>query len=723
MCRTAPSQKGKYIKIILMLLSTNNTSVIYECANTLVALSSAPTAIKAAANCYCQLLVSQSDNNVKLIVLDRLAELQRNHRYVMQEMVMDILRAVNSPNSDIRRKTLDIVLDLVTARNIDEVVGALKKEIAKSQTDAGEKAGEYRQMLVQAVHTCAIKFPETAGAVVHLLMDFLGDTNAAAAFDVAMFIREIAQTNASLREGIVRQLLDQFYSVRSARVCGTCLWIVGEYSLTATQVEEAFAVLKASLGPTPFFKKASAERVDPEEEEGAASAAASPPKPRENAARPAVLADGTYATQTATVDQALDSVPGGAGALPNLRALVLGGDFFLGSVMATTLTKLALRYLSVAPAPADARRLQAETMLYIVCVLRLGMSSTLPTPIDEDSADRLSLCLKTLAAPSADPAAAEVWLRGCRDAFAGLIGDKTRQAAEDAAAVDAAPEAQADDLIDFYHLKSRKGLSQVEIEDAVATDLARATGFAEAAASNKNRGLERVLQLTGFSDPVYAEAYVTVHQYDIVMDVTVVNRSDETQQNLCLELATMGDLKLVERPQNYTLEVGETKHIRANIKVSSTETGVIFGNVVYESAGSDRNVVVLNDIHIDIMDYINPATCHDTAFRAMWAEFEWENKVAVNTTITDVRAFLDHVVRSTNMRCLTSRSALDGECNYLAANLYARSVFGEDALVNVSVEKQPGDGKLGGYIRIRSKTQGIALSLGDKITLKQKAAE
>jgi hypothetical protein len=46
---------------------------------------------------------------------------------------------------------------------------------------------------------------------------------------------------------------------------------------------------------------------------------------------------------------------------------------------------------------------------------------------------------------------------------------------------------------------------------------------------------------------------------------------------------------------------------------------------------------------------------------------------------------------------------------------------GEDALVNVSVEKQS-DGRLGGYIRIRSKTQGIALSLGDKITLRQKVA-
>lgn len=60
----------------------------------------------------------------------------------------------------------------------------------------------------------------------------------------------------------------------------------------------------------------------------------------------------------------------------------------------------------------------------------------------------------------------------------------------------------------------------------------------------------------------------------------------------------------------------------------------------------------------------------------------------------------------------------------MAANLYARSVFGEDALVNVSIEKkEDGDGKIGGYIRIRSKTQGIALSLGDRITAVQRSSE
>ena len=96
------------------------------------------------------------------------------------------------------------------------------------------------------------------------------------------------------------------------------------------------------------------------------------------------------------------------------------------------------------------------------------------------------------------------------------------------------------------------------------SDLHRATGVD---AHGDSKRLNRVLQLTGFSDSVYAEAYITVHQYDVVMDVTVVNRSAETLQNLCLELATMGDLKLVERPQNYTLSPGDCKVIRANIKV------------------------------------------------------------------------------------------------------------------------------------------------------------
>ncbi|TXG62373.1 hypothetical protein EZV62_013736 [Acer yangbiense] len=715
-CRTNRGEKGKYIKIIISLLNAPSTAVIYECAGTLVSLSSAPTAIRAAANTYCQLLLSQSDNNVKLIVLDQLNELKSSHREIMVDLIMDVLRALSSPNLDIRRKTLDIVLELITPRNINEVVLSLKKEVVKTQSGELEKNAEYRQMLIQAIHSCAIKFPEVASTVVHLLMDFLGDSNVASAVDVIVFVREIIEMNPKLRVSIITRLLDNFYQIRAARVCSCALWIIGEYCQSLSEVESGIATIKQCLGELPFFSIVEeGEDTDSSKKVQQANSNSITVSSR----RPAILADGTYATQSAASETAFSPPTLVQGSLSsgNLRSLLLTGDFFLGAVVACTLTKLVLRLEEVQPSQVEVNKAITHALLIMVSMLQLGQSAVLSHPIDNDSYDRVALCIRLLC--NTGDEVRKIWLQSCRQSFVKMLSEKQLRETEELKAKALVSHAQPDDLIDFYHLKSRKGMSQLELEDEVQDDLKRATGEFIKDGDDANK-LNRILQLTGFSDPVYAEAYVTVHHYDIVLDVTVINRTKETLQNLCLELATMGDLKLVERPQNYTLAPESSKQIKANIKVSSTETGVIFGNIVYETSNVlERTVVVLNDIHIDIMDYISPAVCSDAAFRTMWAEFEWENKVAVNTIIQDEKEFLDHIIKSTNMKCLTAPSALDGECGFLAANLYAKSVFGEDALVNVSIEKQV-DGKLSGYIRIRSKTQGIALSLGDKITLKQK---
>jgi coatomer subunit beta len=120
-CRTKPADKSKYIKIILAMLSSTKPVVVYDCATLLTSLSQAPTAVRAAANCFCQLLVTHSDNNVKLIVLDRLSELKAAHTDVLSEVLMDIMRALSTPSFDICRKILDLAMDLITPRNINEV--------------------------------------------------------------------------------------------------------------------------------------------------------------------------------------------------------------------------------------------------------------------------------------------------------------------------------------------------------------------------------------------------------------------------------------------------------------------------------------------------------------------------------------------------------------------------------------------------------------------------
>ncbi|KAK1386785.1 Coatomer subunit beta [Heracleum sosnowskyi] len=686
-CRTNKGEKGRYIKIIISLLNVPSAAVIYECAGTLVSLSSAPTAIRAAANTYCQLLLSQSDNNVKLIVLDRLNELKASHRDILVEMVMDVLRALSSPNPDIQRKTLDIVLELITPKNINEVVLTLKKEVMKTQGGELEKNGEYRQMLIQAIHSCAIKFPEVASTVVHLLMDFLGDSNVASAMDVAVFVREIIETNPKLRVSIITRLLDTFYQIRAARVCSCALWIIGEYCLSLSEVESGLATIKQCLGDLPFYIiSEEGDTADTSQKSQQVNSITVSSK------RPAILADGTYATQSAASETASSAptVVQGSSSIGHLRSLILSGDFFLGAVISCTLTKLILRLEEVQPSTVEVNKASTQALLIIVSMLQLGRSSFLSHPIDSDSNDRIVLCIRLLC--NTGDEIRKIWLRSCRESFVQMLSDKQLRETEEIKAKALVSHAQPDDLIDFYHLKSRKGMSQLELEDEVQDDLKRATGEFVNDGDDANK-LNRILQLTGFSDPVYAEAYVTVHHYDIVLDVTIINRTKETLQNLCLELATMGDLKLVERPQNYTLAPESSKQIKANIKVSSTETGVIFGNIVYETSNVlERSVVVLNDIHIDIMDYISPAVCSDAAFRTMWAEFEWENKVAVNTVIQDEKDFLDHIIKATNMKCLTAPSAMEGECGFLAANLYAKSVFGEDALVNLSVEKQADEG-------------------------------
>ena len=51
-----------------------------------------------------------------------------------------------------------------------QVVAVLKKDVIKSQSRDVDKGDEYRHILVQAIHTCAIKFPAIAANVVLLLM-------------------------------------------------------------------------------------------------------------------------------------------------------------------------------------------------------------------------------------------------------------------------------------------------------------------------------------------------------------------------------------------------------------------------------------------------------------------------------------------------------------------------------------------------------------------------
>lgn len=488
-------------------------------------------------------------------------------------------------------------------------------------------------------------------------------------------MKEVVEKFPNLRRTILERLIETLSEVRAGKVYRGALWIVGEYSSDERDIREVWKKIRASLGEIPILQSEQRLLEEVPTDESAlkdqVNGHGKSGGPRK------VLADGTYATESALTSEAavkakLEAVK--AAQKPPLRQLILDGDYYLASVLSSTLTKLCMRHSEISKDSARTNALKAEAMLIMISIVRVGQSQFVKTPIDEDSIDRIMSCVRSLSEFEQKKDLEEVFLEDTRKAFRTMVQTEEKKRAAKEASEKAKSAIQIDDVISIRQLVKKNA---VDGADAVDVDLEKATG-GDLATEDLTSKLSRVVQLTGFSDPVYAEAYVKVHQFDIVLDVLLVNQTTDTLQNLSIEFATLGDLKVVEKPTTQNLGPHDFLNVQATVKVSSTDTGVIFGNVVYDGASStENNVVILNDVHVDIMDYIQPAHCSETQFRTMWTEFEWENKVNINSKAKTLRDFLKQLIACTNMSCLTPEASMKGDCQFLSANLYARSVFGK----------------------------------------------
>ena len=694
-----PYDKPKYIPFIFGALQSKSPSVLYQCASTLLALSSSPTATKDAVATLTHILTTHSDNNARLIVLEKLVSMQKTSLTVLQDALMDILRGLNTSSSELRGRIIELAVDIVNRKMIDSFVTAMKKELIRSQTEEigdEEAQQQYRQQIVKAIHQAVVKHLDAAGSVVPIMLDYVCEAGASA-YDVILFIREVMAACPHLHADILNKLASMFHMISSAKVMRTVLWLFGVHSRNTEEIAGVVRQLKAALEPFPLTPL-QVERTSAADE-GASTVATT-----------TVREDGTYVMNIALVSKREATERSD---LAGLRAMIIGGDYFLASTLASTLAKLVVHVFHTHASPELRASLQVDAMEIMREIIQFGVSRVAPVPIDDDCHERTVMALTLTQNPK-------------NEFLKSLVEDSLSAFESTRTEIEKVEEKQEETVLGevdqpmaFTQLsRGRQALLEFE---ATADDIASALQNTTAEKDdNFLTKLNKVVQLSGFCDPVYAEATVNVHQFDIQVEIYAINQTAHTLSNLSIELATTGDLKLCERPQTFILPPGAEVTVKNNIKVSSTETGVIFGSIVFDAPGTERASVILNEIHVDIMEYIHPDTCHPTDFRSMWIEFEWENKIVVNTELTDPHEFVQYVMAQTNMRPIEPVATED--CGYLSCSLYAKSTFGEDALANISLERAD-DGTISGVVRIRSKTQGIALGLGDKVGMKGKMAK
>lgn len=647
-----------YVAILESCLDSTDPAVTYAAANALSSMSSSPPLLASVAKKYVDIAVAEPDNNIKVISLNRVEALNKRAPGALSGLVMDVLLVLSTPDISVRKQALDLALELVTGRSVDEVIRLLKREL---QTVGNyDNSDEYRQAIISAIHRIAIDFEEVTASVVDLLLEFLGDFNAESALSVVTFIKEIVELFPNLRSTVVSHLLANLGSVRTSRAYLGTLWVLGEY---CDDTESAWSTLCELLGPLPL--------TEPVSEISGSSGSA---EPQATSTKPKVLADGTYATETAfDVPTKVDD------GLHLRRLIVTDRDYFLADALAACITKLALR------AQSNAR--SAEAILIMTSLLRLES-------LNEDAYERIYGCISLILNGSSEEK--QIFLTKPHEAFASLVENErvatlNREKSEQS-------QVAVDEPVRFRLLPQETTEEESDI-DVVPQKV--------------QSQLKQVNQLTGYSDPVYAEALLTVNQTDIILDVMLFNQTTDTLQNLAVEFFTCGDLKVLESSPSANIPPMSFHTARTTIRVSSADSGVIFGNIAYEGkTAGEGTVVILNEIRLNILDYIRPAKCSSSEFLRMWSEFEWENKVAISSSETSLGEHLESVKKATNMACLNP--APEPEAQFMSVNLYARSCFGEDALANLSVELS--GGHVVGHIRIRAKTQGPALSIGDRVT-------
>lgn len=718
-----PALIPQYAELLLDLLqSTNSNEVLFESAISLTSLTNKEAVLSTVASKLVDLAIKESDNNIKLIVLEKIKDIHQKNPGSLEDLTLSILRVLSAQDLDVRAKGLEIALDLISSRNVDTVVKLLKKELQSTTDNSNDKTLEYRQLLIKAIHKVAIRFIEVSADVVSLLLDFIGNLSSEGASDVIAFTKEVIERYPALREEIISTLLGFAETVKSAKAYRGILWLLGEHCESESDIQNAWKHIRSSIGEVPIvqseLKRLNKDSSDIEEFDIPAVST-----------RPIVLPDGTYATESALgIEDKNDNISKDeSDSRPPLRRFIILGDFYTASVLSTAIVKLILKFEKISKNESFINALKAEGLLMLVSIIRVGHSNLVEKKIDEDSEERIMTAISILLDQnSKEDSGLEhqllqlAFLDATKNSYKSRVDKNLQRSAKKKSSLLTKNAEPIDKAVSFRQLKG--SALQFPAVDTINEDLRLAmTGsmsYAKLQANSITSKLKKIVPLTGFSDPVYAECYIMNHQFDVVMDVLLVNQTKETLKNLHVQFATLGDLKIIDNPPSTNVVPHGFHKISITAKVSSADTGVIFGNIVYDGAhGEDSKYVILNDVHIDTMDYVKPATCDDASFRKMWNAFEWENKLRVKSKLPSVHDYLEKLLEVTHMNILTSPDALgDKDSRFLSCNLYSKSTFGEDALANLCIEKDPDTGEIVGEIRIRSKTQGLALTNGDNIT-------
>lgn len=133
-------------------------------------------------------------------------------------------------------------------------------------------------------------------------------------------------------------------------------------------------------------------------------------------------------------------------------ALILDGDYYLATILSSTLAKLVMRFSELPETTELSNSFRAEAMLTMSSIIRVGQSQFVKTSIDEDSIDRIMSCFRALAEYKQLKDVEDVFLTETKAAYTTMLAAEDKTKRDKAMEEKSKSAIQVDDVISIRQL-------------------------------------------------------------------------------------------------------------------------------------------------------------------------------------------------------------------------------------------------------------------------------
>jgi coatomer subunit beta len=707
LCKSFPNKTSIFINLLLELSVHKSHSVLFEISSILLEVSSSPNVVSTAVNIFCSLLHEERDNNTLVIILKKLIGIKNKHKEILQEQILTFATLINlNYAKELRKIAFQLINELVTEANITQVFDKFIETFTQlNAANENENTLELKNMISKCFISNIKKYPniDKNYPLFLLAKSIFSKKDNVYLYSQISSIRELFDLYSNLEDEksklitkeMLNKIIHSFEDIDTYEIMQICIWVLSNYSNDLETLKNVFDLIMKNLGDLNFEYSSSSILLQDNEKESEEKSQ------KKTITKTVILADGTYGTITEVVDakevnKNKDS--------KYLRKFLLESNFYFSANLVSALTNIIFKMKKYED--FDKYKIYFYNTINIICsILKMNSDKIFKDP---DNINHIQTCLKFLL--SNDDSIFEEW----NNEFI-KITQNQKNLNKTETQVEKILNNQPDTPINFRHCKIYDpdnfdvGDNQIEENNLLSNKLL------EEEDDEKIKKRKFIEVLTGTQDPIFVECEVEIFTFDLTIDFYIKNKTKNTLQNVSILLYVPNEFSIIEKPPQFTLNPNEQTSVRACVKFSKTINAYIYGQISFSNFKGENSFYNLNGLFIELMNTFQ-AEISDLQFRKFWNEYTWEHNVMLVSRKKSFKDIIHDLCKELKMKLVFPNSIdnINEDDPFLVANLYSKTKLGEDALVNLSVEKGK-DKKILGTCVLRSKTKDFMTSLGEKI--------